>query len=416
MRILQVNKFLYRRAGAEGYMLDLAELLASHGHEVALWGTSEGYTPHTTRCQVFQDLLMSEAHFDKSEGLAKDAGKVGRMIWSREAAEKFETLIKRWRPDVVHLHNIYHHLSPSIIAVCRRRKIPVVQTLHDFKLICPNYKLFTKHDVCERCFVHQYWNAVSNRCLQGSFSASAAAATEMWIHRALGVYEKGVAHFLTPSRFLRDLLIRWGKDGGKITHVPLFTFPTSPTSVETLVGLVGNSILFAGRITEEKGIWLLLEIARALPKIPFKIAGTGPEFESVKCKVKSEKLLNIEMLGFQEKAQMQKLIAGARLVIVPSIWYENYPLAVLEAQAAGKAVLASDSGGIPEMIENWQTGFLARRGKAADFIDKIKEIYYDEALLDRVGKAAAEAVGIRNDPERHYQEMLKIYENVQIHH
>ena len=109
---------------------------------------------------------------------------------------------------------------------------------------------------------------------------------------------------------------------------------------------------------------------------------------------------------------MHELIARARLVIVPSIWYENYPLAVLEAQAAGKAVLASDSGGIPEMIENWQTGFLARRGNATDFIDKIKEIYYDEALLEEVGKAAREQAAKRNDPERHYQEILKIYEKV----
>ena len=244
-----------------------------------------------------------------------------------------------------------------------------------------------------------------------------------------------MAHFLTPSRFLRDLLIKWGKDEKKITHIPLFTFlemssrgAASLSSGDVAIPLehgiasadrdrprndsAGNYILFAGRITEEKGIWLLLEIARAFPKIQFKVAGTGPELESVKLKVKGEKLLNIEMLGFQEKAQMQKLISSARLILVPSVWYENYPLAVLEAQAAGKAVLASNSGGIPEMIENWQTGFLARRGKAADFIDKIKEIYSDEALLDRVGKAAREAAFTRNDPERHYQEILKIYEKV----
>jgi glycosyltransferase involved in cell wall biosynthesis len=426
MRILQVNKFLYRRAGAEAYLLDLSQLLAEKGHEVALWGCRFSQEEQTfsfhSKFLVFENLLLAPVYYDRQEGFLKNLKKFGHMIWSFEAAKKFEALIKQWRPEIIHLHNIYHHLSPSILGVARRYRLPVVQTLHDFKLICPNHKLFTEHLPCQRCKSYRYWNALFHRCVQNSYFASGAAVIEMSLHRLWQIYEKNVAYFLTPSHFLRQLLISWGKNPKQIITLHNFV---SLEKEKNENQVLGDYLFFAGRLTEEKGIWLLFKIAQALPEIKFKVAGTGPELKRLKKEKEKHGVKNFELLGFQEKEKVKELMAQARLVIVPSLWYENYSMTILEAQALGKAVLATATGGTTEMIEDGQTGFLIPleekefQKKQLFFLnssflelwlDKIKKIYYDLPLLERVGSLAQKRVQQENNPETHYQEIIKIYQ------
>ncbi|MDP3244877.1 MAG: glycosyltransferase family 4 protein [bacterium] len=382
-------------------------------------------------------MLVEPLDFGRQEGLVKSFRKFKTMLWSTEAAKKFAAVLQEFKPDVIHIHNIYHHLSPSILAVAKRHKIPVVQTLHDYKWICPNYKLFTQGAICQRCRRYRYWNAVTHKCLQDSLVASGAAAGEMWWHRLSRVYEKGVARFITPSDFLRETLIKWGKDKNKIVTlhnfikiplVPPFTkgeavgsLPQDVLSLsqrERQRGILSkgelerNFILFAGRLAEEKGIDLLLQIAQALPEIKFKIAGQ----KIGNWKLEIGNLDNVEWLGFKKKEALQELIVKARLVVAPSLWHENYPMSVLEAQAAGKAVLASASGGIPEMIKDGETGFLVNLRnyeiQPSLWVAKIKEIYDNETLLKKVGAAAREQVTENNDPEEHYRKIMEIYRHV----
>jgi len=442
MKILQVNKFLYRRAGAEAYMLDLAELLAQHGHEVGLWGTKERFKISDLRFQIFEELLMEPINYDKREGLIKNLKKFGHMVWSREAAKKFEEVLKKFKPDIIHIHNIYHHISPSILAVARRYKIPVVMTVHDFKLINGNYSLFDHGAICERDGLAMVWH----RCIQDSYLASLADLVEMTVHWALGVYKNDIARYLTPHQFVKNKLAVGGFDEKKIEILPLFVdFHNSPQPPLNLRGgdandpplkirpmarsarlieggeggVMNDYILFAGRLTTEKGIWLLLEIARALPEIKFKIAGAGPEEKSFKLQVSSCKLKNVELLGFVEKSELQQLITGARLVVVPSIWYELSPLAVLEAMAAGKAVMANNLGSMPYLIDDGKTGVLVSVVNMevglllTSWVDKIKQIYHDDALLTRVGQAAKEHVLKENDAEKHYEKIMQIYNEMQ---
>ena len=400
----------------------------------------------------FDDLLVEPFNFDRREGLWRDVKKVGHMMWSLEAARKFEDVLKRFHPDIVHVHNIYHHLSPSILSVAKRRRVPIVMTVHDWHLINPNYSLYDHGAICER----QGLAALLHRCIKNSFSASFADVVEHAAHRLLRVYDRNVSRYLVPTEFVKNKLLEYGMDAGKIDVVKLPIVPSpAPTGVGAPSplgrgrayrfpsprgrgqgeGYGDGYVLFAGRLAEEKGIYLLLEIAKQLPEIQFKIAGDGPELENVKCKMENEKLLNVELLGFVENERLQELIAGARLVVVPSLWYEPSPLSVLEAMAAGKVVVASRIGGIPDLIEDGRTGFLIPtnyepianirannvrmfvspvRQFVVPWIDTIKKVYYDEALLASVGASAQDHVRRIHDPEIHYDRMMKIYREVSV--
>lgn len=384
MRILQVNKFLYRKGGAESYLFNLVDLLAKHGQEVQTWGPRE------------------PLNFDRREGLWRDLEKFGHMIWSREAARQFECVVREFKPEVVHIHNIYHHISPSILPVAARYRVPVIMTVHDYHLVNPNYTLYDHGEICER----RGLSAIAHRCIKNSVAASLADVVEWQMHKWLRVYERYVGRFLVPTEFVKIKLVEAGMDRKKIEVVSL---PVGDSEArlpsERRPSL--PYILYAGRITEEKGVYVLLEIAKQLSEIQFKIAGTGPEESGVRCQVSGVR--NVELLGFVEKTQLQELIAGARLVLVPSLWYDPSPLAVLEAMAAGKVVVASKIGGISELIEHDKTGFLVKPGVVDDGVVRLQKVWHDQTLLKQVGKAAVEEVRRKHDPEKHYEKLMEIY-------
>ncbi len=406
MRILQVHKYLYRRAGAEAYVWDLANLLVEHGHTVGVWGTNANTEYRIQNAEYFDDLLVEYTRFDRREGFWKDLKKFDRMIWSAEAEKKFEQTLQVFKPEVVHIHNIYHHLSPSILPVAAYYRIPVVMTVHDYHLINPNYSLYDHGAICER----QGLAAIAHRCIKNSYAATVADVVERGIHRALRVYEKNIAKFLAPTEFMKEKLVQGGVAERKIEVARL------PVYVKLKIPNVklGDYILFAGRLTEEKGIHLLLDIAKQWPEMQFKVAGVGAEIGNVECRIKNEKLKNVELLGFQEKPALQRIIARARIVIVPSLWYENSPYAVLEAMGAGKVVVASRIGGIPELIADGKTGFLVNISRTAPWVDTLKKVYYDAPLLKRVGQAAREAIRREHDPEMHYRRLMEIYKEVSV--
>ncbi len=405
MKILQINKYHYVRAGAERYVFDVTRLLEARGNEVVPWSMHHPDNVPTPWSRFF----VSERRYDKREGLVKEAEKAMNIIWSREAARQLRALLREFRPDVAHIHNIYHQLSPSILTVLKREKIPVVWTVHDFKWICPNYKLYTEHAVCERCHVYKYWNAVLHRCVSDSRMASALAAVEMAIHRMGGWYERDVARAIAPTAFLRDLLGRWGKDVSRISHVPHFI---DPAQFAAFPSTLGEEIVYAGRLSEEKGVARILELAAALPDRPFRIIGTGPAEQHLKDTAAGSGLRNVTFAGFLSGEPLFRAIASARMVIVPSQWHENFPYAVLEAMALGKTVVASASGGISEIIEDGQSGFLLPPGDAARWVDTVAHLAQDGPLLAATGERAR-ARAARYSPDLHYERLMRIYADVQ---
>lgn len=407
MKILQINKYHYVRAGAERYVFDLSRLLTSKGHEVVPFAMQHPENVPTPWSRFF----ISERQYDRSNGIGADLEKAANMIWSREAATKLRALLREFRPDVAHLHNIYHHLSPSILSVLKREGIPVVWTVHDFKWICPNYKLYTEEAPCERCHVYKYWNAIAHRCVSDSRAASAMAAVEMAIHRLGRWYERDVAVAVTPSAFLRNLLGRWGKDLSRITHLPNFV---DPAPFKGIAAEVGSEIVYAGRLAEEKGVKDMLAMATALPHLPFRFIGTGPIERELKDAVAVQGLKNVSFSGFLSGDALYAAIAGARMVLVPSRWFENFPYAVLEAMALGKTVLASSTGGVTEIIEDGVSGILLPPDDVPRWVDAIRRCAQDETMLAQMGEKARQKMA-RFSPELHYERLMRIYGDVQAH-
>ena len=401
MRILQINKFFYRRGGSEAYFFGLIELLKKNGHEVIPFSTKSPANIDSP----YEKFFVEEINFDKREGAAKDFKKIWHSLYSLEAKRKLEKLILETKPDVAHLHNISHHISPSIFSVLKKYKIPVVQTLHDYQLICPNFKLFTEGAVCERCKKYRYWNAVIHRCVHGARFQSLVEAKEMFFDKTCQFYEKGVSFFVTPSRFLADKLRAWRVES-KIINAPLFLDAADfePDYKP------GDYVLYFGRLVKEKGLDVLLH-ALAGTDIKLKIVGDGPEKDRLKDE--SEKLkVNAEFVGHKLGKELHDLIRGAKFVILPSVWYENYPVSLLEAGALGKAVVGARLGGIPEIISDGENGFLAEPNSADDLREKIQHLFGDDELCERMGRRAREMVIENNSPEEHYKKIVEIYKQL----
>jgi len=404
MKILLINKYFYRRAGAEKYFFDLARLLESHGHEVAFFAMHHKDNEESKWSKYF----VKEMDLTERRGFVMDFETASDFVYSTEAKENLSRLLKEFKPDIVHLHNIYHQLSTSILDVLKEIDAPKVMTLHDYKLICPNYSLFTEGRVCERCFRHKYYQAIIHKCVQNSYSASALAAYEMYIVRARHIYENVVDCFVSPSLFLEDKIRDWDVEIKRIEHVPNFLFLEDYAPNYAL----GNYYLYFGRLAEEKGLADLVNVFGELGKINLRIAGTGPLEESLKETVKIQNLNNIEFVGFQSGEALNELVAGARAVIVPTLVYDNYPYSVLESQALGKAVVASRMGGIPEMIENNTTGYLYEPRNKFDLRARVEETMRENGELKEIGHAARERVERENSAEVHYEKIMSIYNSL----
>ncbi len=402
MRILQINKFFYRRGGSETYFFGLMKLLEKNGHEVISFSTK---SPKNLE-SPYEEFFVEEIDFEKGEGFVKNLKKFGHSLYSTEVARKLEKLILKTKPDIAHLHNISHHISPSIFSVLKKYKIPVIQTLHDYQLICPNFKLFTEGAVCERCKKYRYWNAVLHRCIHDSRLESFAEMIEMYFDRACKFYEKGVQCFVTPSDFLKNKLRGWRVKSSCVQNIPLFLEVS-----EFLPHYEpGDYVLYFGRLVEEKGLDVLLK-ALAGTEIKLKIVGDGPEKN--KLQAESGKLkIDVEFVEHKTGEELYNLIRNAKFVVLPSVWYENYPVSLLEAGAFGKAVVGTRLGGIPEIISDGENGFLAEPGDANDLREKIQRLYGDKDLCEQMGRRAREMVVERNSPEDHYKKIMDLYKQL----
>ena len=407
MRILQVNKFYYPRGGADKYFLDLSSALESAGDQVAVFSMA---SPNNLPSK-FSPYFVSNIDFDKIS--PKDFLKIpGRIIYSLEAKRKFKKLVADFKPDIIHIHNIYHQISPSILDVARSAKIPVVMHLHDYKLICPNYQLFVDGKTCEACRKTKYYHCTQKKCLKGSTSKSLLATIEMYIHHSiLKIYKKNITFFISPSQFMKNEIISFGWPENKIE---IIANPYSSSLIATEEEISNNNeenyLLYFGRLSPEKGLTTLIKAA-AISNLPIKFVGAGPEEENLR---KEAKRLNVltDFTGFKHKEELKLIILKAKAVIIPSIWYENMPLSLLEALSLGKIVIASDIGGIPEIISPGINGLLFKPGDAKDLSDKINSL--DNIIKSDLKKAARESVKnftLKNNAEKVKQLYTRILKN-----
>lgn len=400
MKILQVNKFFYVRGGSSRYFFEVSELLKSHGHEVAFFSMQDPQNQKTKWAKYF----VSNISFEKVE-LKRLPAVAARMFYSFEARSKISRLLDEFRPNIAHLHSIYHHISPSIILELKKRKIPIVQTLHDYHLISPSHTLFHNGKICEITKKTRFYKAILHKCVKNSFAASFLEAVEQYLHYLMRIYTKNVDIFISPSQFMADKLIEYGIPEKKIKVLHNFCDYTKFKPHYN----PGDYILYFGRLSPEKGIDFLIDVMANLHKIQIKIVGRGLIENELKEQVQRKGLKNVSFLGYKTGEELKELIYKCRVVILPSLSYDIFPTTIMEASASGKPIIGSKTGGIPELIKNGVNGYLFTPGNESNCINKIKKLWTKPDLSNRFGRNAFKYVTSNFNPKKHYNDLMNVY-------
>jgi len=364
--LLSVNNYFYPRGGAEVLFLEQNRMFESIGWQVVPFAMRHADNLPTPWAAYFPD----EIEFGRSYGLGDKFLRAQRVVFSHQAQRRMRALLDHVQPHIAHVHNIYHHLSPSILPLLRKRGIPVVMTVHDLKLACPAYTMIADDKPCERCRGGRIHNVVVHRCIKGSLALSSLVMVETVVHRLLRLYDANVSRFVVPSRFILEKLVQWGWARERFVYIPNFV----DIKRFRADGVTGDRFVYCGRLQKLKGVETLVRAA-ARAKVPLTMVGSGPEENRLR-KLSEDLRADVLFLGHRSKEALAKVVQSARAIVVPSEVNENAPLSLLEGYAAGRPVIGSDIAGIPELVRREETGVLFAPGEVEELA----------AVLDRFAK------------------------------
>ncbi len=412
MRLLGVHRLHYRMGGAEAVHLDHLALFREKG-----WDCAEFAMEHpSNEPSAYSSYFPAYFEPKHARGFDKVAA-AARFFHSGEAKRKFAALLDDFRPDIIHVHGIYHQLTPAILPPALERKIPIAFTLHDYKLICPAYHFFRPGiGVCEACRGGRQWNCAVKRCAQGSFAIDAVYALDGLIQWHRGTVRDTISAFIGPCRFIVDKFAEHGFARDRLHYVPNFfettdDRPVAPEAIAALRARYGRYLLYFGRLSVEKGLPVLVEAAK-LAGVAVIFVGEGKEEEALRVYAA---LLDVaaHFTGHLKGAELWAHVEAATAIALPSIWYEIAPKSILEAQARGKVVITTAIGGLPEMVEDGVTGFVVAPNDASALAGAITRAFaMSEPELARLGEAARARALSTFTRERYYAEMTAIYDNL----
>ena len=397
MKILLANKFFFMNGGSERVFFQERDFLLKNGIHVMDFSMEDPRNLHSDYASYF----VSNINYHTKQGPLARLKQAAKFIHSREAVSKLESLVKNERPNIAHLHNIYHQLTPSIISVLKRSHVKVVLTSHDTKLICPNYLMLAGGKICSSCCGGSFWKPFFTNCT-GSRTEGLLLAMEAYYHKWIGSYDM-VDLYLSPSRFLAGLLSQ---------RIPDDRIRLLPNGVDAKGYPAASAdqgyALYFGRLSREKGVETLLEAHKAVcDAIELKVVGTGPLEAGLR-----DIHPQVGFLGYQSGEALKAIIADSAFVVVPSEWYENCSMVVLEAMALGKPVIGSRTGGIPEQVEDGVTGLLFEMGNVDELAEKMKLLSQSPDLRLRMGQAARTRLEQQYSLEGHCTSLLAIYEDL----
>ena len=404
MKILHINKFFWQSGGVERYMFEVSAHFRERGHESIFFAMQH---PRNRSCAQERYFVSQIEYRDTSlfYKVRTTPKTVAKTVYSIESRRKMEALLQAERPDLAHVHLISHQISPSILPVLKRFGIPVVQTVHEYKRVCPSAQLYIHHkgEICERCLGGNYLHAIAQRCVKGSLAGSTLAAAAQYVHRWSGLYDNQIDRYIAPSRFMARKLAEGGVDASSVRVLPY---------VLNLDGYAprhapGDYALFFGRVSPEKGIDTLLHAMKSLPSLPLRIVGEGPARPALEEIARKNALTQVEFCGYRDGDELKELIRNAAFVVVPSVWLDNSPLVIYEAYALGKPVIASDIGGIPELVEPEVTGLLVPPGDPAALAEAMRHLAQEPARIEAMGRRARER--IEGICASHYAGLMEIY-------
>jgi glycosyltransferase involved in cell wall biosynthesis len=398
--LLSVNSYAYRRDGSGTLFLEHNRLFGARGWTVVPFAMHHPDNIESPWSQYFVD----EIEFGNSYSVAQKLTRVPKVIYSLEARRKLRRLLSDVRPDIAHLHTIYHHISPSILGLLQAHEIPTCMTLHDLKLGCPAYLMYSHGEICERCNHGGLRNVIARRCIKGSGALSALVAVEAIVHRALKSYSRDVDLFVSPSQFYIDKLVSWGWPREKFVHIRNFVDARSYSPEYA----PGNSFLYVGRLAPEKGLLTLLAAA-AQAKVPVRIVGVGPQLEQLR-ELAAKLGAEATFLGRLSGSALHDEFRACRATVLPSEWYENAPMSILESYALGKPVIAAAIGGIPEMITNGSTGWTFHSRSAEQLAGLLRKVAaVPDYTLIEAGRSARRLVETQYSADIYADNVARLY-------
>lgn len=405
MKILFCNKYNFPFSGTEIYLFELMDLLRSQGHQVALFSMADARGESTPYDQYFVPHIDFK---NVTAGWLARAKLGAHAIYSTDARDRLRKMVQAFQPDVAHVRNIYHHLSPSILWELEQQGVPVIYHLNDFKLICPVYNMVTNGRACEQSCTGKYWKMLNKGCYEGPVSSATLLMAEAYVHHWIGTYGKCVNHFLTPSQFAKQQLTQNGFRNESITVLPHFQI--LPDAVPSAPA--GAPILYFGRLSPEKGVHHLLRAMKALPQVRLQVAGDGPQRPELEGLAHSLSLKNVEFTGHLNGKDLERRIAAASFTILPSLAYETLGKSILESYAWQRPVVASDLGSRRELVREGETGLLYQPGDVEQLSGAISYLAERPQQVQDMGVAGRQVVATRHSPAAHYRELMQLYEQV----
>lgn len=399
MKILEVNKFNYVQGGADKHFLDLVQLLKAKGNEVAVFSMES----EKNEFSPWKKYFVSYVGYQKNDTFLQKLKGVLRMFYSFEARRKMKKLLEDFQPDIVHIHNIYHQISPSILSTIKKRNIPVVMTVHDYKLICPNYLLQCQGKNWEDLQGKKYLQFIKNRCFKGSYLKSFLVVLETKFHKFLDIYDKNIDLYISPSVFTKNKLVAGGIPAEKIVVQSLFS-PANNFDEKSKIEISEKYILYFGQISKEKGVDDLVEIFSALPNLNLYLAGKKESG------IESDSRENVKFLGFLNQRELERYIKNSLFVVSASRLPETFGLITLEAIKNGKPFVGYDAGAYKEIIENDKTGYLCQTKE--EMREKIEKLAEDDGLRILFSRNALERAK-SFDGNNYYRSIMEIF-NFQI--
>jgi len=402
MRILLINNYHYQKGGADTVYFNTAELLRQYGHEVFFFSTI-----HPSNVSSKQTKYFTTYHDFRNSTLKQKIRAIPSFIYDKKAHSRLLHLIDEIKPDIAHIHLFMGGLSSSILSALKEKKIPVIQTVHDYRLLCPAFS-FTdgENNICELCKDKFYLRCLTKKCSEKNFAQSAMLALDAYFRKYIIKPVNLIDKFIFVSQFSMDKHIEF-EPKFKTKAIKLFNFNPHLDTTEPSKS-TGEYFLFYGRLSIEKGLDILVEAAKKA-NIPLKIVGTGPLMEQYK----NLSFANISFLGYKQGQELWDLVTNASFIVVPSVWYENNPLTIVEAYSFGKPVIGSRIGGIPEIINEDETGYLFEMGnheELADTLEKAKNI--SDLKYDEMSKNARQFAQTHFNPAVHYKTLIDIYNSV----
>lgn len=398
MRILVVHTH-YRQAGGEDVVFTSeVALLRSYGEEV----------------------LTAEFRNDELESMP-DLRRAIVTIWNAEAYRRIRRLIREFRPQVMHVHNTFPLASPSIFHAARHENVPVVMTLHNYRLLCPGALLLRQGCICELCVRKRIpFPAALYGCWRGSRTASLLVALMLCVHNWLGTWHRCVDRYIAVTNFVRDKFIQAGWPPHSFVVKPNFVWP-DPLKPSERSSLTASSLslrsrrgyaLFVGRLVSEKGVLTLIEAWKRIQGVDLKIVGDGPLLSTLKEMIRQMQTRSIELLGTQPFERVIELMKGARFLVFPSVWYETFGRVAVEAFACAVPVIASRLGAVAEVVEDGKTGLYFEPGDAADLAKKVCWAVEHPEEIARMGMNARLEYETKYSAGQNYLILKEIYDSV----